>query len=282
MSLLPAPNADLHCHSSFSDGVLSPVQLAERAHRQGVQLWSLTDHDELGGLACASDAAQACGVQFVPGVEISVSFARTTVHIVGLNIDPLHPLLVGALDELRQWRETRAKEMGNRLAALGFEGCYEGALNYADNPKLLSRTHFARYMVSQGWCTTLQAVFDRYLGDDKPANVPGRWASLQDAVHWIRTAGGVAVIAHPGRYKFTDLQFDALFSTFRDCGGVAIEVVTGSHRPEQYAEYASVARYYGFEASRGSDFHSPDENTIDLGGLPPLPAGLKPVWSNWV
>lgn len=282
MSKTAYPNADLHCHSSFSDGVLSPSELAQRASRQGVQLWSLTDHDELGGLAQAAQAASDCDLPFIAGVEISVSFARNTVHIVGLNIDPTHPVLVNALDDLRGWRETRAQEMGRRLAALGFEGCYEGALQYADNPGLLSRTHFARYMVSQGWCSNMQAVFDRYLGDDKPGNVPGRWASLEDSVRWIRAAGGVAVIAHPGRYKLTEQQFDALYSTFRDAGGVAIEVVTGSHRPDQYAEYASVARYYGFEASRGSDFHSPEENSIDLGGLPPLPSGLTPVWSDWL
>lgn len=282
MSLATPTNADLHCHSSFSDGVLSPAELALRAHRQGVQLWSLTDHDELAGLTQAARAAAELDLQFVPGVEISVSFARKTVHIVGLNIDPTHVVLVEALDQLRGWRETRAQEMGQRLAGLGFEGCYEGALRYADNPNLLSRTHFARFMVDQGWFGSMQDVFDRYLGDGKPGNVPGKWATLEDSVRWIRAAGGTAVIAHPGRYKFTEQQFDALYSTFRDAGGTAIEVVTGSHRPDQYAEYAGIARYYGFQASRGSDFHSPDESDIDLGALPGLPAGLTPVWANWV
>ncbi|MBC2769584.1 3',5'-nucleoside bisphosphate phosphatase [Pusillimonas minor] len=282
MAVAAPLNVDLHCHSSFSDGVLAPEALAQRAHKQGVQVWSLTDHDELGGLAQAAKAAADQGLVFIPGVEISVSWARQTVHIVGLNIDPEHAGLVNALNELRSWRESRARDMGDKLATLGFDGCYEGALTYADNPQLLSRTHFARYMVSRGWFKTMQDVFDRYLGDGKPGNVPTRWASLEDAVNWIRAAGGMAVIAHPGRYKFDDTQFDALYEVFRDAGGQGIEVVTGSHRPDQYATYAQIAKHYGFKASRGSDFHSPDESPADLGALPPLPQGLKPVWADWV
>lgn len=275
-------NVDLHCHSSFSDGILTPSELAVRARGKGVDVWSLTDHDELGGLAQAATAAADVGLQFIPGVEISVSWARQTVHIVGLNIDPGNAGLVNALNQLRQWRETRARDMGDKLATLGFDGCYEGALRYADNPQLISRTHFARFMVSQGWFSSMQAVFDQYLGDGKPGNVPTRWASLEKAVTWIRGAGGVAVIAHPGRYKFDDTQFDALYGVFQDAGGQAIEVITGSHRPEQYAKYAQVAKHYGFMASRGSDFHSPDESKVDLGALPHLPGNLKAVWTQWL
>ena len=275
-------NADLHCHSSQSDGVLEPRELALRAANQGVQIWSLTDHDELSGLGQAQHEAHALGVQFVPGVEISVTWMNRTLHIVGLNIDPANVQLVNGLEAVRLRRGDRAREMGRKLEKLGFPGCYEGALSYAGNALLLSRTHFARYMLKQGYCARLQQVFDLYLGEGKPGFVGAQWASLEQALGWIHAAGGVAVVAHPGRYRFSSSQFDQLFSAFRDLGGQALEVVTGSHYPNQYLEYANVARRYGFFASRGSDFHSPKESRVDLGCLPQLPSGLEPVWSAWL
>ena len=275
-------NADLHCHSSQSDGVLEPRELALRAANQGVQIWSLTDHDELSGLGQAQHEAHALGVQFVPGVEISVTWMNRTLHIVGLNIDPANVQLVNGLEAVRLRRGDRAREMGRKLEKLGFPGCYEGALSYAGNALLLSRTHFARYMLKQGYCARLQQVFDLYLGEGKPGFVGAQWASLEQALGWIHAAGGVAVVANPGRYRFSSSQFDQLFSAFRDLGGQALEVVTGSHYPNQYLEYANVARRYGFFASRGSDFHSPKESRVDLGCLPQLPSGLEPVWSAWL
>ncbi|HBT32980.1 MAG TPA: phosphatase [Pusillimonas sp.] len=275
-------NADLHCHSSQSDGVLAPRELALRAARQGVQIWSLTDHDELSGLMTAGAVASEQGLQFVPGVEISVTWMNRTIHIVGLNIDPANAQLVTGLEDIRLRRGERARAMGDKLEKLGFAGCYEGALSYASNALLLSRTHFARFMLEQGYCSRLQQVFDLYLGEGKPGFVGAQWASLEQALGWIHASGGVAVVAHPGRYRLSSNQFDALFDAFRDLGGDAIEVVTGSHYPAQYLEYANVARRYGFLASRGSDFHSPGESRIDLGQLPQLPPGLDPVWSAWL
>lgn len=274
--------ADLHCHSVVSDGVLTPEALALRAHDNGVQLWALTDHDEVAGVAAAREAATALGMQHVSGVEISVTWAGHTVHVLGLGLDDTHPGLVQGLAGVRSGRAERAREMGRRLEALGMPGCYEGALQRASNPALISRTHFARHLLESGHCQSMQEIFDRYLGDGKPAYVPMQWSSLEQAVGWILAAGGRAAIAHPGRYEYTDTQFHALFEQFRDLGGEAIEVVTGSHAPHQYAEYAQVARHYGFLASCGSDFHSPSEGKIDLGGMPPLPAGLKPIWHDWV
>jgi hypothetical protein len=281
MNLLEV-NADLHCHSSQSDGVLDPRELALRAARQGVQVWSLTDHDELSGLTAAGAAANEQGLQFIPGVEVSVTWMNRTIHIVGLNIDPANIQLVNGLQEVRRRRADRARAMGDKLEKLGFPGCYEGALSYAGNALLLSRTHFARFMLDQGYCKRLQQVFDSYLGEGKPGFVGVQWASLQQALGWIHAAGGVAVVAHPGRYRFSSTQFSELFDAFRDLGGQAIEVVTGSHYPEQYIEYAKIARRYGFLASRGSDFHSPEESRIDLGQLPQLPSGVEPVWSAWL
>lgn len=272
---------DLHCHSTVSDGVLSPEQVVARAHGNGVQVLALTDHDETAGLGVAGQCAAQAGMHFVPGVEVSVTWAGRTVHIVGLNVDPDDRDLNNGLAEVRGGRLGRAREMADRLESLGFSGAYDGAMAFVSNPELVSRTHFARFMVQQGHCRNMQEVFERYLGDRGPANVPVRWAALDQAVGWIRGAGGIAVIAHPGRYDYTPQQFDQLFAEFRDLGGQAIEVVTGSHHPDEYAIYARVARKYGFLASAGSDFHGPDDGRMELGELPPLPSGLTPVWHDW-
>ncbi len=275
-------NADLHCHSTVSDGLLAPREVARRAHAGGVTLWALTDHDEVAGQEPARSEALALGMRYVNGVEISVTWASRTVHVVGLGIDPSSPSLVAGLYATRNGRAARAKAMSDALAELGIAGAYEGALAYVSNPDLISRTHFARFLVEKGFAASTADVFDRYLGEGKPGFVPHRWAALESAVAWIREAGGVAVIAHPGRYKYSPLEFDTLFGQFLDLGGKAIEVVTGSHTPDQYREYAEVARRFGFEASRGSDFHGPGEGRTELGKLPPLPSDLTPVWERWL
>ncbi len=274
-------NADLHCHSHFSDGVLAPSAVAHRAKAGGVALWAMTDHDELAGQREAREAAETLGLRYVAGVEISVTWAARTVHVVGLAIDPDDPVLVAGLAATRGGRDGRGKLIAERLAAVGIPGAYEGALRYASNPALLSRTHFARYLVENGYAESTADVFARYLAEGRPGYVPHEWASLEQAVAWIQGAGGVAVLAHPGRYKYTPLEFDALFGAFRDLGGRAIEVVTGSHSPDQYREYAEVARRYAFRASRGSDFHAPGEGRTELGTLPMLPEDLTPVWQDW-
>ncbi|MFS0753334.1 3',5'-nucleoside bisphosphate phosphatase [Noviherbaspirillum sp. 1P10PC] len=275
-------NFDLHCHSNVSDGVLAPASLAARAKARGVDVWALTDHDEVGGIAEARAAAASLGLSFVPGVEISITWAGQTVHIVGLHVDERNPVLLAGLARTRSGRELRAREMADQLAAAGIPDAYEGALAYAGNPDLISRTHFARYLIDRGVCRDVPSVFRNYLIEGKPGYVPHRWATLQQSVEWIRAAGGTAVIAHPGRYNFDAMAYDALFSEFRDLGGTAIEVITGSHTPDQYDEYARVAQRYGFLASRGSDFHGPGESRVDLGALPPLPSSVTPVWHDWV
>jgi predicted metal-dependent phosphoesterase TrpH len=274
-------NVDLHCHSNISDGLLAPSEVAARAKANGVDVWALTDHDEVDGIAQAREAAAALDLRYVTGVEISVTWAGQTVHIVGLNIDETNEALVGGLAATRSGREQRAHEMAAQLAAAGIPGAFQGALQFVGNPDLISRTHFARFLIEQGVCSDVNEVFRNYLVEGKPGFVPHRWATLANAVGWIRGAGGTAVIAHPGRYKFDDLAFSALFDEFRRLGGAAIEVTTGSHTTDQYEEYAQVARRYGFLASRGSDFHGPGESRVDLGGLPPLPGGLVPVWHDW-
>lgn len=275
MSIL---NADLHCHSTISDGTLTPETLAARAKANGVELWSLTDHDEVAGQHRAIAAARELGMPYLTGTEISVTFANVTVHIVGLGFDPDHPAMVQGLAATRGGRGERAREMSDQLAKAGIPGAYEGALKYVGNPELISRTHFARYLVEAGACKDTNEVFRKYLTDGKPGFVPHRWASLGNAVGWIREAGGVAVIAHPARYDHSPTQEYALFSEFKAHGGQAVEVVTGSHSPSEYVKYADMAIEFGLAASRGSDFHSPEESHCDLGSLPFLEGRLTPVW----
>jgi predicted metal-dependent phosphoesterase TrpH len=272
-------NADLHCHSVVSDGTLSPEALAERAKANGVELWALTDHDEMGGLQRAAAAARANGIHFLTGAEISVTFAGETVHIVGLGFDAGDTALLQGLHDTRGGRQQRAMEMADGLAKVGILGAYDGALKFVGNPELISRTHFARFLVESGACSNTSEVFRKYLTEGKPGYVPHRWATLKDAVTWITQAGGVAVIAHPGRYKFTANEEYALFTEFKAHGGQAVEVVTGSHSPPEYIKYAETAKEFGLAASRGSDFHCPDESRIDLGALPYLPGELTPVWT---
>lgn len=274
-------NVDLHCHSNVSDGVLSPAAVAARARAHGVDIWALTDHDEIGGIAEARDAARSLGMRYVTGVEISVSWAAQTVHIVGLQFDETNQDLVRGLAHTRSGRERRAREMAEQLAKAGIPHAFEGALKYVGNPDLISRTHFARYIVERGICQDVGEVFRNYLIEGKPGYVPHRWASLKDAVTWIRGAGGIPVVAHPGRYEFNDLELDIFVAEFKRWGGIGVEVVTGSHTAEEYGRFANVARNYGLLASRGSDFHAPDESNTELGMLPPLPVTVVPVWHDW-
>lgn len=275
---MPVINADLHCHSNVSDGTLSPEAVAARASANGVQLWSLTDHDEVGGQHRARVAANALGMGYLTGSEISVTFANRTVHIVGLGFDPDDPALVQGLSDTRNGRERRAKDMAADLARVGIPGTFEGALKYVGNPDLISRTHFARYMVEIGVCADPHDVFKKYLTEGKPGFVEHRWAKLSDAVHWITQAGGMAVIAHPGRYDFTANEEYALFTEFKAHGGRGVEVVTGSHTVPEYQKYADMAQEFDLLASRGSDFHDPTESHTDLGTLPDLPSKVRPVW----
>ncbi|MBT9489758.1 MAG: PHP domain-containing protein [Rubrivivax sp.] len=272
-------NADLHSHSTVSDGTLAPSALAQRAFDGGVELWALTDHDEVGGQHEAREAALALGMDYLSGCEISVSFAGQTVHIVGLGFDIDDQALRTGLAATRGGREARARLMAEGLAQVGLPGAFEGALKYVGNPELISRTHFGRWLVECGVCADAHEVFRRYLTEGKPGYVPHRWARLGDAVRWITQAGGVAVIAHPARYRFTPTEEFALFSEFTTHGGRGVEVMTGSHSAPERITYADMALEFDLLASRGSDFHAPGESRTELGELPDLPGRLTPVWT---
>lgn len=273
-------NVDLHCHSYVSDGALAPAEVARRAAQAGVALWALTDHDQLGGLAEARAAAEAAGMRFVDGVEISVTWRSGTIHVVGLRIDPSNETLAAGLESVRGGRLDRARRMAHELAEAGIDGALEGALARAENPEMVSRTHFARYLADIGEVADTRDAFRRYLVPGKPGYVPHLWGALADAVRWIREARGHAVLAHPGRYGLSAGALDALLDEFRAAGGEALEVVTGSHSAEQCRQFTALAAQRGFAASRGSDFHGPEEGAA-FGTLPPLDPRLRPIWRQW-
>ena len=274
-----ALNADLHCHSTASDGTLAPADVVRRAHINGVDLLALTDHDELLGIAEAAAEATDLGLRFVPGVEISVSWLDQTLHIVGLGVDPANEALAAGLAKVRGGRDGRAMLIGEELARIGIHGAFQGALRYVGNPALVSRAHFARYLVEIGIAKNVHDVFLHYLARGKPGYVEHVWATLEDAVGWIKGAGGLAVIAHPGRYRLGNAEMHILFEQFRDLGGEAVEVSCGAHDGGQLLAFARMARKYGLLASRASDFHGPEDSPIDLGRASPLPPDLTPVWT---
>lgn len=271
------PYADLHCHSTASDGLLSPTQLLHRANGRGLKALALTDHDDVSGLEEARAAAAELGIALIDGVEISVTWRGHTIHVVGLGINPTRPNLIQGLASVRASRAERARRIAAELEKVGISGSLEGAYGYAENPQLIGRTHFARFLVEQGYCRDVKAVFRRYLARGRPGYVSHQWARLSDAVTWITGSGGLAVIAHPGRYPLEESELAALFSEFVDLGGQGVEVVSGSHTPEHCALFARYAQRYGLKASAGSDFHGPGEGRFDLGQIPELPSGCDPI-----
>jgi 3',5'-nucleoside bisphosphate phosphatase len=275
-------NADLHSHSRFSDGLLTPADLVRRAHANDVELFALTDHDELSGLAAARMEADALGLAFVTGVEISVTWRSDhTIHILGFDFDADDPGLVSSLAGVRAGRDARARQMSEELDKVGIHGAYEGALKYVSNPALISRAHFARYIAEAGHAKDVKSVFDHWLAKDKPGYVPHQWASLEQAVSWIVNAGGVAVIAHPGRYRISNKELRELVVEFKAAGGGGLEVLSGSQGPDDTLKVARLAREFGLLASRGSDFHGPGESWLDIGKMPVLPDDLTPVWAKF-
>ncbi len=271
---------DLHSHSTASDGTLTPMALVRRAREQGVDVLALTDHDVTDGLDEARTAANEAGLRLINGVEISVTWHGVTVHIVGLNFDPVNADLQAGLAKLREFRAWRAEEIAHRLEKKGIPGALEGAQAFS-NGQILSRTHFARFLVTQGYAKDMRKVFGKFLTHNRPGYVPGEWAALADAVGWIRDAGGQAVIAHPARYRLSATRLRALIEAFMDCGGEVLEVVSGSHSAGDVQGMAQYARRYELLASQGSDYHGPEQSWLELGRMPPMPAVCTPVWTMW-
>ncbi|HZV98463.1 MAG TPA: 3',5'-nucleoside bisphosphate phosphatase [Methylophilaceae bacterium] len=271
---------DLHSHSVISDGLLTPAELVAHAAAKGVRVLALTDHDDIGGLEEAKMAAAQHDIELINGVEISVTWRKRTLHILGLKINPEYMPLLNGLEQIRKGRHIRAEGMAASLDKTGIAGSLEGAYKYAKQG-IISRTHFARFLVEKGIAADMRGVFKKYLVKGKPGYFEHHWADLEDAIGWIRDSGGIAVIAHPGRYDLGRTNMLLLMEEFRALGGQAIEVVTGSHTPDQYQEFAKIARQFSLQASLGSDYHGPGHAYIEMGRLPDLPHGCVPVWQDW-
>ena len=274
-------NYDLHSHSTASDGTLTPTELVRRASAAGVDVLALTDHDSTAGLQEARVEAQNLGLSLVNGCEISVTWSGSTLHILGLNLSPDCSQLQTGLEDIREYRHWRAEEIARKLDKAGIKGALEGASTLAKG-NLVSRTHFAHFLVNNGYAENVRSVFKKYLVKNKPGFVQGRWASLEDVMGWIKAANGQAVIAHPARYQLSRSKLVRLINEFIELGGVGIEVVSGSHSKDESFTMAKLAADHGLLASAGSDFHGPENPWIELGKLPDLPNGCKPIWHDWV
>ena len=272
---------DLHCHSTHSDGLLTPSALVQRAASRGVDVLALTDHDEVSGLSEAQAAAGETNLRLIAGAELSVSWRDVTLHVLGLRVDAECPVLRNGLAAIRAGRAQRARRIGAALADAGIPGAYEGALRFVTSERLISRTHFARFLVESGHVRETRDVFKRYLVPGKPGHVEHAWANLPEAIEWVHASGGRAVLAHPGRYKVSQSGMRELLTEFRDAGGDGIEVLSPSHSAAEVTDFAAYARRLGLLASSGSDYHGPGESYVDLGDMPQLPAGVTPVWHDW-
>ncbi len=270
-------HCDLHSHSTISDGTLTPTELVLRAHEKEVEVFALTDHDATEGLKEAAEAASKVGLNFVAGIELSVTWSHQTIHIVGLGINPDDETLNQGLKVLREFRGRRGEEIALKLEKKGLENPLEGAKKFA-NGEILSRTHFARYLVEQGKAKDIRQVFKRYLVRGKPGYVAGKWASLEEALSWIHGAGGIAVIAHPARYKISATRLRQLIAEFKELGGIGFEAISGSHSPDEELRMAQLANKFELYVSKGSDFHSPENVYRELGYLPDIPSGSIPIW----
>lgn len=268
---------DLHAHSTASDGLLTPAALVRRAAGQGVRVLALTDHDTTAGLAEAQAAADAAGVTLVAGVEMSVNWARRTLHVVGLDFDPANGDLGAALGGLQAVRRDRALRIARRLRGAGVADSLAGAERLAAGG-VPGRMHFARFLVASGAVRSPQEAFRRYLVRGRVAAVRSEWPPLAEGVAAIRAAGGIPVLAHPTRYGFTRAWLRDAVEAFAEAGGRGIEVVTGGDGPGDRDSAAALARRFGLRASIGSDFHDPDFPWRELGRLDSPPADLTPVW----
>jgi 3',5'-nucleoside bisphosphate phosphatase len=274
-------NIDLHCHSTVSDGILSPTRLLAHAASRGVNVLALTDHDDVAGLSEAADAARAENITLINGVEISVTWRTRTLHIIGLGVDPEYSPLANGLKNIREGRVKRARIIASQLDKFGIYGSFEGACAHAGENSLIGRTHFARFLVEKGHAKDVKSVFKKFLVKGKPGYASHIWITLSEAIDWIRGSGGQAVIAHPARYKLSRDMLTQLLQEFCELGGVGIEVISSSHTPDQTRQLAQLATRMKLLASCGSDYHGPGESYLDLGRLPVMPAECTPIWHDW-
>lgn len=271
-------NYDLHTHSTASDGSLAPVELVALARQRGVDVLAITDHDTLAAYDMLDDPGAT--PLLVPGIELSTSWRGIGIHIVGLNVDPGNATLRRGIERQQENRMRRASMIADRLSKQGIPDTLAAALESAGSD-YVGRPHFAAHLVAAGYVKNTKVAFRKYLGPGKPGDVKHTWPALDEVTRWVLAAGGVAVLAHPAKYRLTKTKLKSLAIEFRSAGGGAVEVVCGSQRDSTTASLARLANETGLAASCGSDFHSPDYAWSRPGLFPPLPDGVVPVWERW-
>ena len=271
---------DLHTHSTASDGSLSPEELVNQAYAAGINTLALTDHDTVDGLANALSASQTLDITFINGIELSTKWLSYTVHIVGLNINPDSEMLSQHIEHLKQLREQRAIRIGEHLNKINIPDAYQNAKKLAGDGTV-TRHHFAKYLVESGFAKDQKDVFKRYLVRSKPGYVSVDWPTLGETIDCIHQSGGVAVIAHPLRYKMTATKLRQLIADFKSLTGDGIEVVSGRQNQNELTRSISLCKQFELLASSGSDFHNQNTPWAQLGELHPLPETLAPIWQHW-
>ncbi len=269
---------DLHLHSTASDGELAPARLVEVVQAAGVKVMALTDHDSVAGLPEATSTGVTLGVQVVAGVEISARWDVHDIHVVGLGIDPAHPALLDHLAGQMERRRQRAHQISTRLVKLGFPDLLAAASAIAPQG-IPARPHFAKALFRAGLCRQEKEAFAKYLAQGKPAYVKTAWPGVDETVQWIKSAGGVAVIAHPHRYNMTRTKLDRLIRFFAESGGQAMEVVSANQDSGSAQQLAGFCKQYGLYASQGSDYHGPAMRWVLPGRMSKLPSQCQPVWA---
>lgn len=272
---------DLHTHTTASDGELSPKALVIKAKANGVDVLAITDHDTTEGIAEAEIEACKQNIRLLPGIELSVSWMDKNFHIVGLGIDPDNEKLKASLTETEKLRQQRAIEIGKKLEKIGVIKAYYEARELA-GVSTLTRSHFARVLINQGFADDSREVFKKYLVQNKPGFVKTNWVEMASGIKLIKDAGGKAILAHPMRYNITASWLRRFLAAFKQAGGIGIEVVTGSSNVDEITTTAAYARRFELSGSAGSDYHGFDNTWVKLGQLAAMPESVTPVWKNWV
>lgn len=271
---------DLHCHSTASDGSLTPAEVVAMAAASGVRVLALTDHDTLDGVAPAQAAGRLLDVHVIPAIELSVRWGQRPLHLVGLDVDPQAPALLAGVATLQAQRLERAAAIAAKLQRLGLADALPRAVALAGGGQI-TRTHFARLLVADGLSRDLPRAFKHILAAGRPGYAAADWVPMDQAIDWIRQAGGQAVLAHPLQYRLGSTLRERLLEAFVAAGGNALEVCCGNSDAADVAKLAAAAKRHGLMGSIGSDFHSPQQRWLRLGGVAPLPHGVTAVWERF-
>lgn len=271
---------DLHNHSYYSDGILSPSEVVRLAKKSGCNVFALTDHDTTNGLDEAQQEANNQQIKLIHGVEISTMWSNMTLHIIGLNIDKDNPTLQAGLSQHQDFRKIRAEKMARSLGGAGVVGAM-GKTQALAKTDMLTRTHFAQMLIQEGVCKDMKSVFRRFLTGKKPGSVSGKWAQFDKVIKWIHNAGGVAVLAHPLRYRMTRTKVQRMLSHLSNAGLDGVEVVTAHSTDEEITLMSKWADEYDLLYSRGSDYHGWSNQKIKIGYLKDFPNPDRALWREW-